>query len=75
MEPPFIFAVSLDSERGNRPHIYSKEEILHKVVIEVSTRRGWGSSVLAAYVLYSGEGGYDTLKKVYCKQEKKGEKM
>jgi hypothetical protein len=36
VEPPFIFAVSLDSERGNKPHIYSKEEILNKVIIEVS---------------------------------------
>ncbi len=37
IEPPFIFALCLDSERGNRSHIYAKEEILHKVIIEVST--------------------------------------
>ena len=35
IEPPFIFALSLDSERGNKPHIYAKEEILQKVIIEV----------------------------------------
>jgi hypothetical protein len=37
IEPPFIFALCLDSERGNRSHIYAKEEILHKVIIEVSS--------------------------------------
>ena len=36
IEPPFIFAVSLDSERGNRPHIFAKEEVLTKIIIEVS---------------------------------------
>ena len=30
IESPSIFAVSVDGERGNKPHIYSAEELLEK---------------------------------------------
>ncbi len=29
------FLFSLEGERGNKPHIYTREELLNKVVIEV----------------------------------------
>ena len=35
IESPSIFAVSVDGERGNKPHIYSAEELLEKTILEV----------------------------------------
>ena len=38
IESPSIFAVSVDGERGNKPHIYSAEELLDKTILEVKPR-------------------------------------
>ena len=35
IESPSIFAVTVDGERGNKPHIYSAEELLDKTLLEV----------------------------------------
>ena len=35
IESPSIFAVTIDGERGNKPHIYSAEELLEKTILEV----------------------------------------
>ena len=35
IESPSIFAVTVDGERGNKPHIYSAEELLNKTILEV----------------------------------------
>merc|ERR1712130_936080 len=35
IDSPFIFAVSVDGERGNKPHIYPAEELLEKTILEV----------------------------------------
>ena len=35
IESPSIFAVTVDGERGNKPHIYSAEELLEKTILEV----------------------------------------
>lgn len=32
IHPPDIYGVLIKNERGNRPHIYSREEILKEVV-------------------------------------------
>ncbi|KAB0793104.1 hypothetical protein PPYR_12724 [Photinus pyralis] len=36
VEPPDVYSITLDGERGNRPHIMSREEILRDAIIEVS---------------------------------------
>ncbi|GAB0099240.1 Protein winged eye [Sergentomyia squamirostris] len=36
IKPPDIYAVTLDGERGNRPHIMSREEILRDAILEVA---------------------------------------
>jgi len=35
IDSPYIFAVSVDGERGNKPHIYAAEELLEKTILEV----------------------------------------
>lgn len=44
VEPPDVYAITLDGERGNRPHIHSREEILRDAVmtrtsIDLAARR------------------------------------
>ncbi|CAG0895995.1 unnamed protein product [Darwinula stevensoni] len=34
IQPPDVYGVTIDGERGNRPHIYSREEILQKAIRE-----------------------------------------
>jgi hypothetical protein len=34
--PPDIYAITLDGERGNRPHILSREEIIRDAVSAIS---------------------------------------
>lgn len=34
VEPPDVYSITLDGERGNRPHIMSREEILRDAVID-----------------------------------------
>lgn len=36
VEPPDVYSITLDGERGNRPHIMSREEILRDAVIKLS---------------------------------------
>ncbi|KAF5302568.1 hypothetical protein FQA39_LY10186 [Lamprigera yunnana] len=36
VEPPDVYSITLDGERGNRPHIMSREEILRDAIVEVS---------------------------------------
>ncbi|XP_044731494.1 protein winged eye isoform X2 [Chrysoperla carnea] len=36
IQAPDIYAITLDGERGNRPHIMSREEILRDAILEVS---------------------------------------
>uniref|UniRef100_A0A336LME2 CSON001304 protein n=1 Tax=Culicoides sonorensis TaxID=179676 RepID=A0A336LME2_CULSO len=38
IQAPDIYAVTLDGERGNRPHIMSREEILRDAIMEVAPR-------------------------------------
>lgn len=38
VQPPDVYSVTLDGERGNRPHIMSREEILRDAVSEPSFR-------------------------------------
>ena len=38
IESPSIFAVTVDGERGNKPHIYSAEELLEKTILEVKPK-------------------------------------
>ncbi|CAH0564851.1 unnamed protein product [Brassicogethes aeneus] len=38
LEPPDIYSITLDGERGNRPHIMSREEILRDAIVEVSPK-------------------------------------
>ena len=33
ISPPDIYGVLVDKERGNRPHIFSREEVLNEAVI------------------------------------------
>ncbi|XP_060071392.1 trinucleotide repeat-containing gene 18 protein-like isoform X2 [Ylistrum balloti] len=35
IRPPDVYGVLIDNERGNRPHIYSQEEILKEVIVDV----------------------------------------
>ncbi|XP_033607373.1 protein winged eye isoform X3 [Cryptotermes secundus] len=35
IQAPDIYGITLDGERGNRPHIYPREEILQNTIIEV----------------------------------------
>ncbi|KAK0076969.1 hypothetical protein PV325_004610 [Microctonus aethiopoides] len=35
VQAPDIYAITLDGERGNRPHIHSREEILQDAIVEV----------------------------------------
>ena len=35
IESPSLFAVTVDGERGNKPHIYPAEELLEKTILEV----------------------------------------
>lgn len=37
VQPPDVYAVTLDGERGNRPHIMSREEILRDAVCDFGT--------------------------------------
>lgn len=37
VQAPDVYAITLDGERGNRPHIHSREEILKDAVINLST--------------------------------------
>jgi len=32
IQAPDVYGITLDGERGNRPHIYSREEILQDAV-------------------------------------------
>ncbi|XP_055384893.1 protein winged eye isoform X2 [Condylostylus longicornis] len=36
IEPPDVYAVTLDGERGNKPHIMCREEVLRDVILEIS---------------------------------------
>eukprot|EP00106_Octopus_bimaculoides_P001165 XP_014768607.1 PREDICTED: serine-rich adhesin for platelets-like [Octopus bimaculoides] len=36
IRPPDVYGVVIDNERGNRPHIYSQEEILKDAVLDVT---------------------------------------
>ncbi|XP_058446655.1 protein winged eye isoform X3 [Malaya genurostris] len=38
VQPPDIYAVTLDGERGNRPHIMSREEVLRDAILEVAPK-------------------------------------
>ncbi|XP_023289035.1 uncharacterized protein LOC105699944 isoform X2 [Orussus abietinus] len=35
VQAPDVYAITLDGERGNRPHIHSREEILRDAIVEV----------------------------------------
>ncbi|XP_046425397.1 uncharacterized protein LOC124182332 isoform X1 [Neodiprion fabricii] len=35
VEPPDVYAITLDGERGNRPHIHPREEIFRDAIVEV----------------------------------------
>ncbi|XP_036150363.1 uncharacterized protein LOC105840034 isoform X3 [Monomorium pharaonis] len=35
VQAPDVYAITLDGERGNRPHIHSREEILQDAIVEV----------------------------------------
>ncbi|XP_071556441.1 uncharacterized protein Wge isoform X2 [Temnothorax nylanderi] len=35
VQAPDVYAITLDGERGNRPHIHSREEILKDAIVEV----------------------------------------
>ncbi|XP_056638735.1 protein winged eye isoform X2 [Diorhabda sublineata] len=36
IEPPDVYSIVLDGERGNKPHIMSREEILRDAIVEVA---------------------------------------
>ncbi|XP_044253673.1 protein winged eye isoform X2 [Tribolium madens] len=38
VEPPDVYSITLDGERGNRPHIMSREEILRDAFVEVAPK-------------------------------------
>ncbi|ENN70564.1 hypothetical protein YQE_12739, partial [Dendroctonus ponderosae] len=38
IEPPDVYSITLDGERGNRPHIMSREEILRDAIVEISPK-------------------------------------
>lgn len=38
VEPPDVYSITLDGERGNRPHIMSREEILRDAIVEVAPK-------------------------------------
>ncbi|KAG5899192.1 hypothetical protein JTB14_026945 [Gonioctena quinquepunctata] len=38
LEPPDVYSITLDGERGNRPHIMSREEILRDAIVEVAPK-------------------------------------
>lgn len=38
LEPPDIYSVTLDGERGNRPHIMTREDVLRDAVIEIKIK-------------------------------------
>ncbi|KAL0278885.1 UNVERIFIED_CONTAM: hypothetical protein PYX00_000567 [Menopon gallinae] len=35
IQPPDVYGITIDGERGNRPHIYSREEILNNSILEM----------------------------------------
>ncbi|GAB6020239.1 hypothetical protein CHUAL_002957 [Chamberlinius hualienensis] len=35
IRPPDVYGITVDGERGNRPHIYSREEIFQEAVVDV----------------------------------------
>uniref|UniRef100_A0A6P7FNX5 Protein winged eye isoform X1 n=1 Tax=Diabrotica virgifera virgifera TaxID=50390 RepID=A0A6P7FNX5_DIAVI len=45
IEPPDVYSIVLDGERGNRPHIMSREEILRDAIVEVSPKSSADLSV------------------------------
>ncbi|KAJ3646267.1 hypothetical protein Zmor_023861 [Zophobas morio] len=52
VEPPDVYSITLDGERGNRPHIMSREEILRDAIVEVapkSTEELFAGTRLCAY--------------------------
>lgn len=52
IQAPDIYAITLDGERGNRPHIHSREEILQDAIVEVcptSTKELAPGTRLCAY--------------------------
>ncbi|XP_074094348.1 BAH domain and coiled-coil containing protein winged eye isoform X2 [Cotesia typhae] len=52
VQAPDIYAITLDGERGNRPHIHSREEILRDAIVEVcptSTKELAPGTRLCAY--------------------------
>ncbi|XP_022916406.1 golgin subfamily A member 6-like protein 22 isoform X2 [Onthophagus taurus] len=38
IEPPDVYSITLDGERGNRPHIMPREDILRDAILEVHPR-------------------------------------
>ncbi|KRT84880.1 hypothetical protein AMK59_1141, partial [Oryctes borbonicus] len=36
VQPPDVYSITLDGERGNKPHIMSREEILRDAIVEVA---------------------------------------
>ncbi|XP_008559177.1 uncharacterized protein LOC103579528 isoform X3 [Microplitis demolitor] len=52
VQAPDIYAITLDGERGNRPHIHSREEILRDAIVEIcptSTKELLPGTRLCAY--------------------------
>ncbi|KAH1016854.1 hypothetical protein HUJ04_008018 [Dendroctonus ponderosae] len=39
IEPPDVYSITLDGERGNRPHIMSREEILRDAILSLQNDR------------------------------------
>ncbi|KAK9883442.1 hypothetical protein WA026_001619 [Henosepilachna vigintioctopunctata] len=38
VQPPDVYSITLDGERGNRPHIMSREEILRDAIVEIAPK-------------------------------------
>ncbi|KAL3274606.1 hypothetical protein HHI36_015987 [Cryptolaemus montrouzieri] len=38
VQPPDVYSITLDGERGNRPHIMSREEILRDAIVELAPK-------------------------------------
>merc|ERR1711915_988247 len=38
ISPPDIYGIVVDKERGNKPHIFSQEEVLNEVVLEIKPK-------------------------------------
>ncbi|XP_015116479.1 uncharacterized protein LOC107040773 isoform X2 [Diachasma alloeum] len=52
VQAPDVYAITLDGERGNRPHIHSREEILQDAIVEIcptSTKELSPGTRLCAY--------------------------